>query len=303
MDISVIVPSYNRASQITNILDALKAQTFKNFEAIIVNDGSKDNTKEVLEQLKNEYPFPIRPIHKENAGRANARNTGAEQAHGKILVFFDDDCRPNPESLASHYEFHTQRTEQPAILDGPALFDPKLVEGDFAEWRVEVEHSWYKNDPEPIEKVDNCSLSGGNISLLKSTWDRIGGMAVGMNDLEDYELGFRAKHQYGIKIFIWWNTWIYHDDFKTFREFLDRRYHAMGSGKKLFLAKPEIIEIYPHRWIFDPTFPKSAIFKFFRTEFMIRFIDKSFLFKLLPQKMRYKLYHVAVLAANIYCKE
>ena len=168
---------------------------------------------------------------------------------------------------------------------------------------MQLEHSWYKDHPQPLEKENSCSLTGANKSIFRRTWEELGGMKQGLNDAEDFELGFRAKHQNNIPIFTWWNCWVYHDDFKEFNEFLDRRYMSMGAGKKLFQDHPEILSIYPHRWIFEPKFPKSLIFKLFRTKPMINFIGQSKLFKLLPQKIRYKLYDLAVMSANIYCKQ
>ncbi len=301
MLVSVIIPTYNRANQISNILDALEEQTFKNFNVVIVNDGSVDNTKEVLETIKNNYSFPIKPVHSENGGRANARNLGAKNADGDILLFYDDDVRPNPNSINCHYNFHTKLATEPSILDGPALYDLDKIEDDFFTWRVSVEHSWYKKDPKPIKKT-NCTLTGANKSMLKKTWEQLGGMTAGLSDAEDYELGFRAMHDHDIPIYTCYDNWVYHDDFKTFKEFLHRRYIGMGAAKKLYTDNPRILEIYPYRWIFSPKFPKSLIFKLFRTKLMVNFIDSK-AFSFLPQKIRYKFYDVVVMAANIYCKQ
>jgi glycosyltransferase involved in cell wall biosynthesis len=89
---SIIIPSYNRASLIQNALNALIDQSFKDIEVIIVDDGSADNTKEMVQPILHQHPF-IKYIFQENKGVCAARNNGARQATGKFLIFLDsDDC-------------------------------------------------------------------------------------------------------------------------------------------------------------------------------------------------------------------
>jgi GT2 family glycosyltransferase len=88
--ISIVIPTFNGASRIGNCLNALLQQTAgRDVEVLVVNDGSTDNTAEVVAR----YPG-VRLITQINAGPAAARNHGAREARGTILLFTDDDCVP-----------------------------------------------------------------------------------------------------------------------------------------------------------------------------------------------------------------
>jgi glycosyltransferase involved in cell wall biosynthesis len=89
---TIIIPTFNGASRIGNCLDALMKQVAgRDIEILVIDDGSTDNTGEVVER----YPA-VRLITQANAGPAAARNRGAREAKGKILLFTDDDCVPLP---------------------------------------------------------------------------------------------------------------------------------------------------------------------------------------------------------------
>lgn len=85
--VSVIVPAYNCSKYINKCIDSIINQTYDDIEPVIVNDGSKDNTREILEQ----YGDKIKLINKENAGVAEARNTGIKAATGDYIMFLDSD--------------------------------------------------------------------------------------------------------------------------------------------------------------------------------------------------------------------
>lgn len=98
--VSVIVPTFNGADRIGHCLDALQQQTWgQDPEILVVNDGSIDNTVSVVEK----YPG-VRLISQANAGPAAARNRGALEAHGAIILFTDDDCVPMPGWLGAMLE-------------------------------------------------------------------------------------------------------------------------------------------------------------------------------------------------------
>ena len=88
--ISVIVPVYNVQDYLSQCLDSILSQTFPYFELICVNDGSKDNSRKILEEYKNR-DCRIKIIDKENAGLSSARNAGMKIAKGEFLSFIDSD--------------------------------------------------------------------------------------------------------------------------------------------------------------------------------------------------------------------
>lgn len=94
--ISVIVPVYNAESTLIRCVDSILAQTYKNFELILVNDGSQDRSAEIIDNYASEDSRVI-AIHKTNGGVSSARNRGLDMAKGEYIAFADsdDEVRPN----------------------------------------------------------------------------------------------------------------------------------------------------------------------------------------------------------------
>lgn len=95
--ISVVIPAYNSAQHIIGSIDSVLGQSISEFEIIVVDDGSKDNSKEVVEPYLTDPR--IRYIYQENRGLPGARNTGAQHAKGKYLAFLDADDFLAPNAL------------------------------------------------------------------------------------------------------------------------------------------------------------------------------------------------------------
>lgn len=98
MKYSVIVPVYNRIDEVRDLLESLAAQTLQCFEVIIVEDGSTEPCKEVVESY--EERVDVKYFYKTNEGRSIARNYGIERSVGDYLVFFDSDCVIPPDYFA-----------------------------------------------------------------------------------------------------------------------------------------------------------------------------------------------------------
>lgn len=86
--VSIVIPAYNAEKTIVKCLDSIVNQTYKNLEIIVVNDGSKDKTKEIIE---NYGDHRIVLINKENGGVSSARNKGIDVAQGEYITFIDSD--------------------------------------------------------------------------------------------------------------------------------------------------------------------------------------------------------------------
>lgn len=101
--LSVVIPVYNIENYLGKCLDSILAQTFQDYEVIVVNDGSTDHTADVCD----EYAVKdarIRIIHKENEGVSVARNTGIEVASGEYFLFFDGDDFMEPYTMEELYK-------------------------------------------------------------------------------------------------------------------------------------------------------------------------------------------------------
>jgi glycosyltransferase involved in cell wall biosynthesis len=115
---TVFTPTYNRAHTLHRVFDSLCAQTFRDFEWLVVDDGSTDNTRELIGQWTTASPFPIRYLRQPNSGRHIADNLAIRQACGEMIVGVDSDdaLLPNaleriwllwheiPEAERSHFE-------------------------------------------------------------------------------------------------------------------------------------------------------------------------------------------------------
>ena len=88
---TIFTPTYNRADLLKKLYESLKNQSFKNFEWLIVDDGSTDNTYETIQEFQKENIIDIRYIKKENGGKQRAYNVGVENAKGELFICLDSD--------------------------------------------------------------------------------------------------------------------------------------------------------------------------------------------------------------------
>src|SRR5688572_16056491 len=91
---SVVIPAYNRAGLIERAIKSILLQSYTNVEIIVVDDGSTDNTKEVVSRFNHAN---LKYIYQENRERGAARNNGVKNAHGAYVVFLDSDDFLYPE--------------------------------------------------------------------------------------------------------------------------------------------------------------------------------------------------------------
>jgi GT2 family glycosyltransferase len=114
--VSVVVCSYNGARTIRDTMEGLKNLAYPNYEVIVVNDGSLDDTPKIVAE------YDVKLISTENRGLSNARNTGWQEAVGEIVAYIDDDAYPDPHWL--HYLVHTFQTTDFVGVGGPNIAPP-----------------------------------------------------------------------------------------------------------------------------------------------------------------------------------
>ncbi|AFL69140.1 glycosyltransferase family 2 protein [Sulfurospirillum barnesii] len=98
---SVVIPLYNKQNHVKETIETVLAQTFQDFEIVVVNDGSKDDSAKMVEAMRDER---IRLINQENAGVSVARNNGIKEAKAEYIAFLDADDLWLPEFLQTIYE-------------------------------------------------------------------------------------------------------------------------------------------------------------------------------------------------------
>jgi len=94
--VSVVVPVYNVENYLAKCLDSLINQTYQNIEILVINDGSNDQSEEIIQKYAQQYPGKIKAFHKENGGLSDARNFGIDRATGEYLGFVDSDDYVTP---------------------------------------------------------------------------------------------------------------------------------------------------------------------------------------------------------------
>jgi glycosyltransferase involved in cell wall biosynthesis len=112
---SIIIPAYNRAYILPETIRSIQEQSFENWEVIVVDDGSKDNTRELIESLSI-ADERIRYVYQQNAERSVARNNGADNASGNYLMFLDSDDKYAAGHLEKLFAFITEKQEPVALF-------------------------------------------------------------------------------------------------------------------------------------------------------------------------------------------
>ncbi|HAP70473.1 MAG TPA: hypothetical protein DCR04_12255 [Flavobacteriales bacterium] len=152
---TIITPTYNRASFLEEMIASVAAQTFQDYEHIIVDDGSTDETEQLISGLKENHP-QILYIKQENKGRSVARNVGIEAAKGKYVCFLDSDDVWLPQHLQT-LEVATSKQKTPAFFHTGLIW---FYEDGTAERLVKyAERNSFSSDVEYVianEFAPNC---------------------------------------------------------------------------------------------------------------------------------------------------
>jgi glycosyltransferase involved in cell wall biosynthesis len=165
MEISVLIPAYNCEATICRAIRSVFMQTFQEFELIIVDDGSRDATLEIIGTISDPRIRIVR--HPENLGEAEARNTAVRSASGKYVAFLDSDDEWLPEKLSRQINaIRNKQGELIANVTGYYLMD------EFNIRRKETPSqpaSWYKH------LLMGCSLGPGTTLVVsREAFERIG---------------------------------------------------------------------------------------------------------------------------------
>jgi glycosyltransferase involved in cell wall biosynthesis len=187
----VIIPAYNTSQYIADTLDSVFAQTFKDYEVIVINDGSPDTPE--LEKALQPYRDRILYLKQENRGLAGARNTGIRHAQGKYVAFLDSDDCWYPDFLES----------QVKLLEGAG--SPDLVYADSLEVgnAPGLPHRFMEANPSRGEPTFESLLVGKCVVVVSCAVARrqvlidAGLFDERLRSVEDYDLWLRVAHRGG----------------------------------------------------------------------------------------------------------
>jgi glycosyltransferase involved in cell wall biosynthesis len=210
---SIIIPTFNGASRIGNCLDSLVKQTTgRDVEILVVDDGSTDNTANVVRSYSS-----VRIISQANAGPASARNRGAIEARGDILLFTDDDCVPMPDWLEAMLESF-QDTE---VVGAKGIYrtHQKSLAARFVQIEYEDKYRLMARLPS-IDFIDTYSAGFRRDRFLEMTgYDTSFPVACA----EDVELSYRMSAR-GWKMKFVPAAIVYHTHPDTFSHYLKKKY-------------------------------------------------------------------------------
>lgn len=182
--ISVVITTYNRLDYLKEAVRSVEAQTFKNWELVVIDDASSDGTWDWLTEIQNEQ---IRVFRQEkNSERSAARNRGLSEAKGEFIMFLDDDDRLRPNALTDLVKPLSSNSEIVATVGARW----KFKEGAYA---TKIEHPsiTFKRIIWPELLAGWSSISGQNL-YRTAVITELGGYRLDLNIGEDRELWFRA---------------------------------------------------------------------------------------------------------------
>ncbi len=151
---SVIIPVYNAENYLPKCFESILAQSYKNIEIVIVNDGSTDSSQKIIEEFHSKFPKIIKPFIQENSGIAASRNNGLTQAVGDYIFFIDHDDYIDSDYLR-HYIEKAEFTNADMVIGGfrrvsetgRTLYTYKLKNTPWSAYRIQT--PWarlYKTD-------------------------------------------------------------------------------------------------------------------------------------------------------------
>jgi glycosyltransferase involved in cell wall biosynthesis len=188
MQISVIIPTYNRYELLKRALTSVYAQTFQPAEVIVVDDGSSDATY----NIKNDFPNIIY-IRQENKGVSNARNVGIKQASCQWMAFLDSDDEFHADKLQKQVDFHTKNpnifmsyTDEIWVHDGVQRKIPKKFQ--------KIGKDVF------LENLSYCNIAPSSVMLHKKVLKKVGLFDEEMEICEDYDLWLRIAIEFDIAL-------------------------------------------------------------------------------------------------------
>lgn len=187
--VSVILPTYNRAHLIGRAIQSVLAQTYQDFELIIIDDGSTDNTEEIVKSINDERIIYI--LHKENKGPSAARNTGIKASKGEYIAFQDSDDEWLPEKLEKQIEAFEIDPESGIIYTDMLRIDK---EGAIKYWHSPTVSCGQIINP---KTMDYQVMGLGIVSTLikRECFNKAGYFEESFSILEDLEFFIRlSKH-------------------------------------------------------------------------------------------------------------
>lgn len=188
--VSVIIPLYNAEKYIKETIESVLKQDYENIELIVIDDGSKDHSKEVVLSIKDDR---IRYIHQENAGVSVARNNGFKESKGEYLAFLDADDVLTTDCISKKIE-RFKEDDELGLVHG----DMQVVD-DQTKPMKEVyrgKEGWILKDL--LSWKDTCIPSPSSVLVKREVLDVVSAFDTDLSTAADQEFFFRVAHKFKI---------------------------------------------------------------------------------------------------------
>jgi glycosyltransferase involved in cell wall biosynthesis len=192
---SVVIPLYNKQRHIKDTIDSVLNQIYQDFEIVVVNDGSTDDSAKVVESIKDDR---IRLIHQKNAGVAVARNTGIKQARAEYIAFLDADDIWLPNHLEEIKQLIQKFSEAKAFSTAyEARTKNKIYKKIFSTlpedpWQGVLENYFY------TDMIDGNPMWTSVVCVQKDVFDKVGDFPAGIKIGEDVDTWVRIFLAYKV---------------------------------------------------------------------------------------------------------
>ena len=233
---SVIIPVYNRPDEVRELLESLSKQTLKDFEVLLIEDGSVNRCDTVAQEFDKD--LNICYFYKENSGRSLTRNYGMERASGEYLIFFDSDC-----IIPERYiEIVKARLEEDYV---DCFGGPDAAHSSFSNLQKAISYSMtsffttggIRGGKKGMEKFTPRTF---NMGFSKEVYKRVGGFKDMFG--EDIDLSLRIQKA-GFHTVLIRDAFVYHKRRVSFRSFY-RQVSVFGRARvDLYLLHPESLKI------------------------------------------------------------
>lgn len=186
--VSVIIPTFNRAEVVSRAVNSVLNQTFKDFECIVVDDGSTDETGSVLCGFADK----IKVVKTENRGVSAARNTGAKLAKGKYIAFLDSDDEWRPQKLQKQLDFMQKNGFRITQTDETWVRNGKFVNKSAKYIRPSGDIFY--------NCLEVCAVTPSSVMMEKTLFFEYGGFDETIPVCEDYDLWLKMslKEKFGL---------------------------------------------------------------------------------------------------------
>jgi len=237
MYFSVIIPVYNRPDEIRELLQSLTSQTFKDFEVIVVEDGSDNPCVIVVDSFRDQLDLHYFFI--ENLAQGFARNYGMNQANGDYFVLFDSDCIIPP-----HYLTVLNHAIETHGLD--AHGGPDAAEEGFSNFQKAINYSMTSvlttgGIRGKMKDLSKFQARGFNMGLSKKAFEETRGF-IDPNRGEDIELSIRLKKS-GFKLELVEEAFVFHKRKNTWRSFFRQSFSFGQNRVNVTRYHPEAVKL------------------------------------------------------------